>query len=54
MLKMYNEELSIRMQWDDELLYIFRKYHPRRESTKLEGDIDSIMNTLYRKTYTNK
>jgi len=44
----------IRMQWADELMDIFRKYHPRREPTKVEGDINSIMKKLLLKTHPDK
>ena len=44
----------IRMQWADELMDIFRKYHPRREPTKVEGDIKSIMKKLLLKTHPDK
>ena len=44
----------VNMKWGDELMDIFRKYHPRREISELEGNIDSIMKKLILKTHPDK
>ena len=52
----YNDYGNLRpnMKWADELMDIFRKYHPRREISELEGDINSIMKKLILKTHPDK